>query len=69
MTSSHPQFATSDVVPFRLTPNMQHFMSPIFMEGILATSLMAMGRCLTEPEVCRSNESLSNSFMFMNLVV
>ncbi|KAG7449166.1 uncharacterized protein BT62DRAFT_1073682 [Guyanagaster necrorhizus] len=50
MTSNHPQFATSDVVPFRLTPNMQHFMSPIFMEGILATSLMSMGRCLTEPE-------------------
>ncbi|RDB22695.1 Transcription-associated protein 1 [Hypsizygus marmoreus] len=45
-----PVFATSDVVPFRFTPNMQHFLGPIFTEGILTSGMMAIGRCLTEPE-------------------
>jgi transformation/transcription domain-associated protein len=45
-----PIFATSDVVPFRFTPNMQNFVGPIFTEGILASGIMAIGRCLTEPE-------------------
>lgn len=46
-----PVFATADVVPFRLTPNMQHFLGPIFTEGILTSGIMSIGRCLTEPEV------------------
>lgn len=45
-----PVFATSDVVPFRFTPNMQNFVGPIFTEGILASGIMAIGRCITEPE-------------------
>ncbi|KAF8165306.1 hypothetical protein B0H34DRAFT_232712 [Crassisporium funariophilum] len=45
-----PIFATSDVVPFRLTPNMQNFLGPIFTEGILTSGMMAIGRSLTEPE-------------------
>ena len=44
-------FATSDVVPFRLTPNMQNFLGPIFTEGILASGMMTIGRSLTDPEV------------------
>lgn len=44
-------FASNDVVPFRFTPNMQHFVGPIYTEGILTSALMAMGRSLTEPEV------------------
>ncbi|KAH9482694.1 Transcription-associated protein 1 [Psilocybe cubensis] len=48
--ASHPLFATNDVVPFRLTPNMQNFLGPIFTEGLLAPGIMAIGRSLTEPE-------------------
>ncbi|PPQ75134.1 hypothetical protein CVT26_012095, partial [Gymnopilus dilepis] len=50
VNSQLPLFATSDVVPFRLTPNMQHFLGPIFTEGVLASGIMAIGRSLTEPE-------------------
>jgi len=46
-----PVYANTDLVPFRLTPNMQKFLGPIFTEGILVPGLMAMGRALTEPEV------------------
>lgn len=45
-----PIFATSDIVPFRLTPNIQNFLGPVSTEGILTSSIMALGRCLTEPE-------------------
>lgn len=44
-------YASNDVVPFRLTPNMQHFLGPIFTEGILVSGIMAIGKALTEPEV------------------
>jgi len=45
-----PILASADAVPFRFTPNMQNFVGPICTEGILTSSLMAIGRCLTEPE-------------------
>ncbi|EMD40733.1 hypothetical protein CERSUDRAFT_111311 [Gelatoporia subvermispora B] len=45
-----PVLAATDTVPFRFTPNLQHFLGPIFTEGILAAGIMAFGRCLTEPE-------------------
>ncbi|KAJ7180147.1 FAT domain-containing protein [Mycena crocata] len=45
-----PIFATNDVVPFRLTPNLQNFLGPIFTEGILTSGIMAIARSLTEPE-------------------
>lgn len=44
-------FATLDAVPFRFTPNLQHLLGPILVDGILATGIMSIGRCLTEPEV------------------
>ncbi|PCH41022.1 hypothetical protein WOLCODRAFT_151061 [Wolfiporia cocos MD-104 SS10] len=50
ITTQPPIFHSGDHVPFRLTPNMQHFLGPIFIEGILAAGIMAIGRCLTEPE-------------------
>jgi len=50
ISGSLPLFATTDVVPFRLTPNMQNFLGPIFTEGILTSGIMAIGRSLTEPE-------------------
>jgi hypothetical protein len=41
----------TEAVPFRLTPNLQHFITPVGIEGVFAASLMAMGRCLADPEV------------------
>ncbi|KAI0698576.1 hypothetical protein BC835DRAFT_1541792 [Cytidiella melzeri] len=46
----HPVCYTSEAVPFRLTGNMQHFIGPVFTEGILASGMMTIARCLTEPE-------------------
>jgi transformation/transcription domain-associated protein len=51
LASTAPVFATNDAVPFRLSPNIQHFIGPIGIEGILTSGIMAIGRCLTEPEV------------------
>lgn len=55
-TAPHPLpiYTSNDVVPFRLTPNMQHFLGPVFTEGVLVPGIMAIGKALTEPEV-RSN--------------
>jgi len=38
-------------LPFRLTPNLQDFITPIGIEGLLTASMLALGRGLTEPEV------------------
>lgn len=46
-----PVLASNDAVPFRFTPNMQNFLGPIFTEGVLTSGMLAIGRCLTEPEV------------------
>jgi len=53
ISSNLPVCATSDVVPFRLTLNMQTFLGPIFTEGILTSGILAIARSLTEPEVQR----------------
>ena len=50
MSASKPFFHNPDPVPFRLTPNLQVLMGPLATEGIFACSLMAIARCLTEPE-------------------
>ncbi|KAL6299677.1 atypical/PIKK/TRRAP protein kinase [Sparassis latifolia] len=50
ITSHGPFFASGETVPFRYTPNMQHFIKPILGDGVLASGIMAIGRCLTEPE-------------------
>ena len=44
------QFHNPEQVQIRLTPNLQTLMGPIVTEGIFAPSLMALARCLTEPE-------------------
>ena len=46
-----PVLQSSEAVPFRFTPNMQHFVTPNGMEGLMTSGIMAIGRCLTEPEV------------------
>lgn len=45
-----PQFKSTDATPFRLSINIQNFIGPIGIEGVLTSSLMAIGRCLSEPE-------------------
>ncbi|KAI6035416.1 hypothetical protein F5J12DRAFT_25544 [Pisolithus orientalis] len=52
VASQAPVFASNDAVPFRLTPNMQRFIGPILTEGLLTTSILAIARCLTEPDFC-----------------
>jgi transformation/transcription domain-associated protein len=44
-------FSTTDVVPFRLTPNIQKFLGPTLIEGILTSGIFSIARGLTEPEV------------------
>lgn len=45
------EFANTEPVPFRLTPNIQNFITPIGIEGVLVTSVMSIARALTESEV------------------
>lgn len=45
-----PTFHTSELVPFRLTPNIQALMGPIALEGIYSVSVMVIAKCLTESE-------------------
>ena len=48
LVHTRPLFQNPEPVPFRLTPNLQTLMGPIATEGLFATSLMAIARCLTE---------------------
>ncbi|KNC98645.1 histone acetyltransferase TRA1 [Spizellomyces punctatus DAOM BR117] len=43
-------FSNGEPVPFRFTPNIQTFLTPIGVEGVFASSLQAIGRALTEPD-------------------
>ncbi|KAI8605964.1 hypothetical protein EDD21DRAFT_315697 [Dissophora ornata] len=43
-------FTNSEPVPFRFTPNIQHFITPTGVEGVFTSALMSIARCLTEPE-------------------
>lgn len=42
---------SSDAVPFRYTPNLQHFVNPIGMEALFCPGIVAIARALTKPEV------------------
>ncbi|WDK12319.1 FAT domain-containing protein [Colletotrichum graminicola] len=50
MSAAKPFFHNPEPVPFRLTPNLQTLMGPLATEGIFSCALMAVARCLTEPE-------------------
>ena len=50
LNPQQPQFKSPDATPFRLTPNIQHFIGPVGIEGLLTSSLIAIGRTLSEPE-------------------
>ncbi|KAG4305579.1 hypothetical protein PORY_001135 [Pneumocystis oryctolagi] len=59
MASNNPVFHNGEATPFRFTPNIQTFISPIGIEGIFSSSLMAIARCLTEPEKFELDQYLS----------
>ena len=50
MVSNKPYFHNPEAVPFRFTPNLQTLMGPLATEGLFSAALMAIARCLTEPE-------------------
>lgn len=50
MAPQKPFFHNPEPVPFRLTPNLQTLMGPLATEGIFSCAIMAIARCLTEPE-------------------
>ncbi|KAL5037675.1 transcription-associated protein 1 [Batrachochytrium dendrobatidis] len=50
ISNSTTLFTNNEAVPFRFTPNIQHFLTPIGVEGVFVASLMAVGRSLTKPE-------------------
>eukprot|EP00842_Homolaphlyctis_polyrhiza_P006140 jgi/Hompol1/6527/HPOL_002281-RA len=50
ISSTSGQFTNNEAVPFRFTPNLQYFMTPMGIEGAFVSSLMAVGQSLTEPE-------------------
>ncbi|PHH60652.1 hypothetical protein CDD81_1373 [Ophiocordyceps australis] len=50
MSVTKPLFVSVEPVPFRLTPSLQVLMGPLATEGIFGCSLMAIARCLTEPQ-------------------
>ncbi|KAG8711225.1 hypothetical protein FRC08_016173 [Ceratobasidium sp. 394] len=47
--TKHPFIHSGEPVPFRFTPNIQNFITPIGIEGLLTSGIMAIGRGLTEP--------------------
>lgn len=50
MAAGKAFFHNPEPVPFRLTPNLQTLMGPLATEGIFSCAIMAIARCLVEPE-------------------
>lgn len=48
IVTSRPVLHNPEIVPFRLTPNLQTLMGPLATEGLFSSALMAIARCLTE---------------------
>jgi hypothetical protein len=42
--------SSGETVPFRLTPNMQHFITRVGIEGVVSGCATALSKCLTSPE-------------------
>ena len=59
LNSTKPYLFNPEQVHFRLTPNIQTLMGPLAMEGIFAPALMAIARCLTEPNEHELEQQLS----------
>uniref|UniRef100_D8PQ42 Non-specific serine/threonine protein kinase n=1 Tax=Schizophyllum commune (strain H4-8 / FGSC 9210) TaxID=578458 RepID=D8PQ42_SCHCM len=50
MAQNIPMSMSTDAVPFRFTPNLQHFVGPIGTEALMTAGLVAIGRSLTDTE-------------------
>ena len=51
MAQNIPMSMSTEAVPFRFTPNLQHFVGPIGTEALMTAGLVAIGRSLTDTEV------------------
>lgn len=47
----NPILGNGESVPFRFTPNIQDYITPVGIEGLFTSCLMATARSLTEPEL------------------
>ncbi|RKP14820.1 FAT domain-containing protein [Piptocephalis cylindrospora] len=45
-----PTFSSADPVPFRLSPTLQDFCTPVGIEGPFLQAMMSMGQSMTQPE-------------------
>jgi len=54
LTPKVPTIINKDTVPFRYTPNIQTFIGEVGLEGLFSCAIMAVARCLSEPEVLSS---------------
>jgi len=50
LTPKVPTIQNKDTVPFRYTPNIQTFIGDVGLEGLFSCAIMAVARCLSEPE-------------------
>ncbi|GAA5802218.1 hypothetical protein HPULCUR_007681 [Helicostylum pulchrum] len=48
---STPLLGNGESIPFRFTPNIQDYITPVGIEGLFTSCLMATARSLTEPEL------------------
>jgi transformation/transcription domain-associated protein len=48
--SGQALISSAESVPFRLTPNMQHFITRVGIEGVVTAAVTAIARSLTQPE-------------------
>jgi transformation/transcription domain-associated protein len=48
--NGQPLFHSAEAVPFRLTPNMQHFITRVGVEGVVTSAATAIAHSLTLPE-------------------
>ena len=51
LSSANPTLQQTDMTPFRLTPNVQDFITPVGIEGLMTAALLSLSRGLLEPEV------------------
>jgi phosphatidylinositol kinase/protein kinase (PI-3 family) len=51
VSPNKPEFGHTEAVPFRFTPNIQQFLTRQNIEGLLTSTLMAIGKVLVQREV------------------
>lgn len=59
-------FGHKECVPFRLTPNIQHFITPTGIDGLFIGSLVALGNCLDSHIPDYINFFILDQLMFCN---